>query len=260
MQKRIAITVGLFVVAGMFLVASVALAGGPHNKATGSVTWTARTSWPPEQWIPGIVSVFDVHADAPGSTGEYGDRGTFSLYRPADTNYGFPGGSLTVDVQCANVTEDEAWFAGPVTEADGGYSDRVGNIYMYWVSDGGTPGRPNSVQEERIYPLLITEIMPDPFGDDQNSKPFGEWVELYNADANYPVALLGMYLGNGTSSDQIRSLSFIAPHGHILWYCDEAPGIDHMDFKLPASGSDIVLYDDTGAVLDQIQNSRQENT
>ena len=48
--------------------------------------------------------------------------------------------------------------------------------------DGGTPGRKNSIwnlSTEYSF-LIITEILPDPFGEDSAFKPGGEWVELFN--------------------------------------------------------------------------------
>ena len=113
------------------------VAGGPHDKATGTVTWTARTHLDPEWQIPGIVSSFAVHDNAPG---EKAERGFHELYRPPDTNYGFPGGSLTLDADCVNVDDDETWFAGHVVSASGGYAGLIGDIFLYWVHDNATPG------------------------------------------------------------------------------------------------------------------------
>ena len=48
---------------------------------------------------------------------------------------------------------------------------------------GGTPGRQNSIYSYSYdYSVLeITEILPDPAGNDDSLQPFGEWVELYNS-------------------------------------------------------------------------------
>ncbi len=108
--------------------------GKSHNKATGGVTWTARTHLPPAEQLPGLVSTFSVHEG-------WGDKegwGTYSIDRPADES--FDGGSLTMDVTCVNVEADETWFAGTVSSATGDYSDTEGNVYLYWVNDVGTPG------------------------------------------------------------------------------------------------------------------------
>lgn len=109
--------------------------GNSHRKATGTVTWTARTHLPSNQQLPGLVSEFDVHDKAPGM-GE--DRGTHEITRPADNS--FPGGSLSLDVSCVNVEGNETWFAGTVSWATGGYSGLEGDTFLYWVLDGSTPG------------------------------------------------------------------------------------------------------------------------
>jgi hypothetical protein len=136
MKIRTSIMLAIVLVVTLMLALPV-LAGGPHNKATGTVVWTARTHLPPAEQIPGIISSFDVHDAAPGM---YSDRGTHSIYRPPDTNYGFSGGSLSLDVACVYVDGYEAWFAGTVTVADGGYSGLVGDVFLYWVEDFDTPG------------------------------------------------------------------------------------------------------------------------
>jgi hypothetical protein len=48
---------------------------------------------------------------------------------------------------------------------------------------GGTPGTKNSVFEFSYdySPLKITEVLPDPFGKDDNPKPEGECIELFNS-------------------------------------------------------------------------------
>jgi len=50
----------------------------------------------------------------------------------------------------------------------------------------GTPGEKNSnYQISTTYEnLKITELYPDPEGEDENEKPFGEWIELQNQDTN----------------------------------------------------------------------------
>ena len=143
------IVAGLVLAVALALVPAV-LAGGPHNKATGSVTWAARGGQ-----LPGLMSYFDVHDNAPGMDG---DRGYFYLYRPADST-GFTGGWLAMDVSCVNVESSETygdpsqwgnnWKIEKYRETneflsrqfyDGGYADRVGGHYLYWVQDNATPG------------------------------------------------------------------------------------------------------------------------
>jgi len=46
----------------------------------------------------------------------------------------------------------------------------------------GTPGKNNSINDfaSEFSSLIISEVMPDPFGDDDENKPEGEWIELFN--------------------------------------------------------------------------------
>lgn len=105
--------------------------GKSHEKATGEVTWTARSGA-----LPGIVTSFNAHDIYPDNSQL--DKGTIETYRPTDP--GFDEGTIVIDVACVRVEGDEAWFAGTATSATGGYSGNVGHHYIYWVHDKGTPG------------------------------------------------------------------------------------------------------------------------
>ncbi len=84
---------------------------------------------------------------------------------------------------------------------------------------------------------------PDP-GDD-------DWIELFNRSSNAPVALRGLYLGTSNALFQIRSLSFLPPRGYVQLIAEEDAGAD-LEFKLPAGGGAIALYDPTGLPLEQV--------
>lgn len=118
----------------MGLTALSAIAGGPHDKATGTVTWTARTHLPPAQQLPGLITSFNAHDLGPGMD----DKGSLTTFRPTDA--GFSEGNFTMDLKCVRVVDNVAWFAGEVTSADGGYSDRVGDFTAWRVEDNTTPG------------------------------------------------------------------------------------------------------------------------
>lgn len=126
-------TLVLASVAALIAVFAVpALASGPHDKATGDVTWTAAGGA-----IPGVVSQFDVHDDPSGAVSTYGDRGTYWQFRP--TGPGFTEGTLTIDVNCVRIDGDTARFAGTAVEKTGGYT-AFGDIFAFQVVDNGTPG------------------------------------------------------------------------------------------------------------------------
>ena len=85
-----------------------------------------------------------------------------------------------------------------------------------------------------------------------NSPPgLVDWIELHNT-SNLPVALRGAFLGTSNTFHRITSLSFIAPLGFVQLIADEGVGADHLDFKLPAAGGAIVLYDDVAQEINRV--------
>jgi hypothetical protein len=134
MKKMLSIFLVILVSA---ILVSTALAGGPHNKATGTITWTARSGT-----LPGLVTSFNAH-DSDGAPGSQEDRGSIETYRPFNPDFEdeFPeAGSITIELECVHVDGLEAWFAGTATSASGGYSGLEGQVYLYWVKDVSTPG------------------------------------------------------------------------------------------------------------------------
>lgn len=95
--------------------------------------------------------------------------------------------------------------------------------------------------------LRINEWMASPAHDD-------DWFELFNTDTN-PVPLGGLYLSDTPSSPQITqipALSFIAGRDVSDFQADGSKdGGNHVDFKLSASGDQILLSDASG-ILDSI--------
>lgn len=69
---------------------------------------------------------------------------------------------------------------------------------------GGTPGKKNSVAEFSYdySKLELTEIMVDPFGKDDENKPLGEWVEIFN-NGNKPISLSGLVLYDNDDSHEL---------------------------------------------------------
>src|SRR6185436_4933427 len=86
-----------------------------------------------------------------------------------------------------------------------------------------------------------------------------DWFELYNRSTNLPVALRGLYVGATNALFQIKSLSFMPPGSFLQLNADELPasGAAHIDFKLPAGGSYITLYNQTGLLLDSVTYTAQ---
>jgi hypothetical protein len=128
----------------------------------------------------------------------------------------------------------------------------VGLVNGQWQLTQPTPGQPNSaVALGSITNVVINEWLANavPGGDD--------WIELHNGSATQPVSLIDLHLGTSNTTYQLSALSFIAPGGFVQLLADENPGANHLDFKLPAAGGAIVLYDTAGLELQRVVYSAQ---
>ncbi|MFO1513182.1 MAG: lamin tail domain-containing protein [Verrucomicrobiota bacterium] len=94
--------------------------------------------------------------------------------------------------------------------------------------------------------LAINEWLPNP----APGQP--DWIELFNNSLTYPVALQGIYLATSNNLHQLTSLAFLAPRGYLQLFADENVGPDHLNFKLPASGDRIILWDSTGGLIQSV--------
>lgn len=91
------------------------------------------------------------------------------------------------------------------------------------------------------------------------AKPFVgfDWFEIYNADSK-PVSITGMWLSNNAGTpkiSQMPALSFIEGKGFQKFWCDKLPasGPTHVNFRLSAAGTTIVLTQSNGtSAIDRI--------
>jgi hypothetical protein len=123
----------------------------------------------------------------------------------------------------------------------------VGRVANVWTLNTPTPGVVNvAAALAPASSLTINEWLADalPGGDD--------FVELFNTNSTTPVTLKNLYVGTSNELYQIKSLSFIGPRGYLALLADGNAGADHLDFKLPATGGAIVLYDYNGAELQRV--------
>jgi hypothetical protein len=121
-----------------------------------------------------------------------------------------------------------------------------------WRLSVPTPGGTNvEALLESPSNLTINEWManPPPGADD--------WFELHNQSADCPVALRGLYVGSSNALHRLNSDSFVAPGGFVVIHADQQPGPDHVDFKLPAAGGMIRLFDETGAEINRVTYTAQ---
>ncbi|RME90186.1 MAG: lamin tail domain-containing protein, partial [Verrucomicrobia bacterium] len=116
-----------------------------------------------------------------------------------------------------------------------------------WTLCDPTPDALNEpVELAPVTSLAVNELMPDPVpGED-------DWVELYNRDAQHPVALQGLWVGTESRLAAVGLPSFVPPHGFVVLRADEKPGPQHLDLRLPASQGHVRLLDALGQEFDRV--------
>jgi hypothetical protein len=123
----------------------------------------------------------------------------------------------------------------------------VGRVGEDWMLTSPTPGATNSAAALAApAQLAINEWLAD--------APVGsvDWIEIYNRSATLPVALRGLGFGTSDQLFQYQALSFVAPLSHVQLFADELPGANHLEFKLPATGGAIVLYNEAALELERV--------
>lgn len=122
----------------------------------------------------------------------------------------------------------------------------VSRVNGQWILSTPTPNAVNSATAVAAASALrLNEWLANPI----SGQP--DWIELYNTAAQ-PVALRGLHLSNGSGTHRITSLSFIEANGFVQLFADEGAGPDHLEFRLPAAGAMISLYDAVAAVVDSV--------
>src|SRR5262249_51462236 len=110
-----------------------------------------------------------------------------------------------------------------------------------------TPGRPNvGATLGSPTALVINEWLASSVPDQK------DWIELYKTIHQKPFELQGLFIGLHKPPYEITSSAFIAPGGHVRLFADEQPGPNHLDFKLPATGATLTLYDFTEKAIDTV--------
>jgi hypothetical protein len=119
-----------------------------------------------------------------------------------------------------------------------------------WQANTPTPNTANTARSlGAVAGLRVNEWMASPsIGED--------WFEIHNTDSN-PVALGNLYLSDTPGSPlitRIPALSFIAGKGFTRFWADGTTvGGNHCNFKLSASGENLLITQATGSgVIDQV--------
>ena len=127
----------------------------------------------------------------------------------------------------------------------------LGRFGGAWQLTQPTPRGPNQLAE--VGPsgyLVINEWLAN------SALGQSDWLEIFNP-SGLPAVLRGLYLGTSNEFFQITSLSFAPPGGYVQLFADEAPGPNHLDFKLPAEGNTISLYDFFGTEINRVNYGAQ---
>lgn len=133
------------------------------------------------------------------------------------------------------------------------YGNQAANYAIGRVTTGGwtlvtpSPGGANSAAATALLSnLALNEWLANP--------PAGapDWLELYNLDAALPLALRGVFVQSGAEVAQIGALAFLEPRGFLQLFCEEEPGVDQLDLRLPAAGSTLALFDPGGAEIETV--------
>jgi len=128
----------------------------------------------------------------------------------------------------------------------------IGRINGSWTLNTPTPAAANSTANVAAQTdLSINEWL-------ANAAPgTDDWVELYNRSSTLPVALRGIHLGTTGALFQVRSLAYLPPNGFVQLLANEGGGPNQIDFKLPAAGGEISLFDATAILVEKVTYSQQ---
>ena len=122
------------------------------------------------------------------------------------------------------------------------------------LSQGGTPGRPNSVsgtKRTEYSTITINEILPNPHGNDSAPMPLGEWIEVSNS-GNEDLDLKWAYLKDLEEhsifvTDTTTVDGTILPKkGYLVIYANGFSGF------LNNGQEELKLYSKEGALIDSL--------
>ncbi|PIN73585.1 hypothetical protein COV20_05165 [Candidatus Woesearchaeota archaeon CG10_big_fil_rev_8_21_14_0_10_45_16] len=125
-------------------------------------------------------------------------------FQSASFGRGLSNSGDTVILGCPEFTETLSYDGSLANKNDLTLERNSRGEWKENIIAGGTPGRTNSIFNiaADFKGLKITEIMPDPSGDDTAERPFGEWVELYN-EGDKPIYLGGLVLFDEDDSHEL---------------------------------------------------------
>ncbi len=120
-----------------------------------------------------------------------------STSTPIEVSMSLSNSGETIELSGTEWCSDNVDYTDYINFADGNNytieKSSNGEWYKSLIS-GGSPFSENSVHllSSDYSFLQISELLPNPMGDDDAEKPFGEWIEIYNSGA-YPINLDSLY-------------------------------------------------------------------
>jgi CotH protein/chitobiase/beta-hexosaminidase-like protein/lamin tail-like protein/parallel beta helix pectate lyase-like protein/type IX secretion system substrate protein/List-Bact-rpt repeat protein len=131
---------------------------------------------------------------------------------------------------------------------------------------GGTPGKANKIILDNL--LLINEFQADNSSTVKDEYgEYDDWIEIYNASDD-TLDISGLYITDDLSNltkhiIANNKMNIITPKKHLLLWADgnTNQGINHLNFKLSASGEEIALvyvFENDITIVDSISFGEQE--
>jgi len=189
------------------------------------------------------------------------ERGYLVIYRNGDSDFNLNDNDDTIRLYTGYPVEtrillDQVSYHN--TEENVSWS----KISDEWVQSILTPGYENIplIPRYQDYSSIeITEVMPDPQGNDDAPAPEGEWIELFN-NGNTVIDLRNMFLEDEANHEltitttNAMSGTQISPQTYKVVYVIELSGFLNNDYE------EIRLYDPNNNLIDTISYSSTEES
>ena len=129
-------------------------------------------------------------------------------------------------------------------------------FFTEWFPGILTPGEENIMlfpTNQEYSKLRLTEILPDPTGEDANTLPLGEWIEIYNTGDN-TINVEGMFFEDLTehtlyiTEEKVESSTLILPETYLTIYFNG-------NSMLNNDADEVSLFDPSNNLIDSLSYS-----
>ena len=104
----------------------------------------------------------------------------------------------------------------------------------------------NEIMQSNVSSLFVDYDFPD------------SWVELYNPTDD-EISIKKMRIGlseDPTEAYTITVDSIVAPHGHVVIYCDKVGNELHTNFRIDSGKGMVCLFDKNGTMIDKLSHKK----